>query len=184
MSTFNTIASHIKALPDAQLSYLQKGLRLPDYPAAKYIPNVTAEAPLGSTSTLMSYGRFNLRNNMHDGDGTFTPLQFQYEAANCRLFYTKEDIYDISGLWRRVQSAVWRGQPCVEGSAITDNNTITSHPYDTVPFGSSALPNVELPAQPGLVPIGKGVKSWASESGTRAESAQKALVGAIWNGLQ
>ncbi|KAG4030352.1 hypothetical protein MFRU_012g00920 [Monilinia fructicola] len=163
VSTFNTIASHIKALPDAQLSYLQKGLRLPDYPAAKYIPNVTAEAPLGSTSTLMSYGRFNLRNNMHDGDGTFTPLQFQYEAANC---------------------PVWRGQPCVEGSAITDNNTITSHPYDTVPFGSSALPNVELPAQPGLVPIGKGVKSWASESGTRAESAQKALVGAIWNGLQ
>ncbi|KAB8297035.1 hypothetical protein EYC80_002433 [Monilinia laxa] len=182
--TFSNIVSHIKALPDAQISYLRKGLRLPDSPAAKYFPNIKAMASLGSTLELMSYGRFNLRSNMHDGDKTATPLQFQYEAANCRLFYTEEDIYDISGLWRRVQSVVWRGQPCVEGSAITDDDTITSHPYDTVPFGSSALPNVELPAQPGLVPIGKGVESWASESGTRAESAQKALVGAIWNGLQ
>lgn len=132
----------------------------------------------------MSNGRFNLRNNMHDDDETFTPLQFQYEAANCRLFYTKEDIYDITGLWMRVQSVAWRGQPCVEGSAITDDDTMPAGAYDTVPFGNSALPNVELPAQPGLVPIGQGVKSWASESGSREETAQKAFVGAIWNGLQ
>ncbi|RAL60784.1 hypothetical protein DID88_009889 [Monilinia fructigena] len=182
--TFGNIVSHIKALPDAQIFYLKKGLRLPGYPAAEYFPNIKAKASLGSTSALISYERFNLRSNMHDGDETSTPLQFQYEAANCRLFYTEEDIYDISGLWKRVQSVVWRGQPCVEGSTITDDDTITSHPYDTVPFGSLALPNVELPAQPGLVPIGKGVKFWASESGTRAESAQNALVGAIWNGLQ
>lgn len=176
--------SHIKALPNAQASYLQKGLKLPDYPAPEYIPNIQANASLGSTSTLMSNGRFNLRNNMHDDDETFTPLQFQYEAANCRLFYTKEDIYDITGLWMRVQSVAWRGQPCVEGSAITDDDTMPAGAYDTVPFGNSALPNVELPAQPGLVPIGQGVKSWASESGSREETAQKAFVGAIWNGLQ
>ncbi|CAD6442926.1 3be7d645-f545-49a8-9f74-de9323dcc10e [Sclerotinia trifoliorum] len=182
--TYSSIASHIEALPDAQASYLQKGLRLPDYPAPEYIPNINANVSLGFTSTLMSGGRFNLRNNMHDGDETFTPLQFQYEAANCRLFYTKDDIYDITGLWMRVQSVVWRGQPCVAGSTIVDDDTMPAGAYDTVPFGDSALPNIELPAQPGLVPIDKGVKSWASESGSREETAQKAFVGAIWNGLQ
>ncbi|KAI9646254.1 hypothetical protein NHQ30_005694 [Ciborinia camelliae] len=182
--SFNGVVSEIEALPDAQASYLQKGLPLPDYPAAEYMPNIKANASLGSTSTLMSRGRFNLRSSMHAGDETFTPLQFQYEAANCRLFYTKEDIYNITGLWARVQSVVWGGQPCVAGSSINDDDTMPSGAYDTVPFGDSALPNVELPAQPGLVPIGKGVKSWASESGSREESAQKALVAAIWNGLQ
>ncbi|KAF7948805.1 hypothetical protein EAE96_007993 [Botrytis aclada] len=181
--TYNGIASHLEALPDAQAAYLQKGLELPDYPAPEYIPNIKGNVPLGSKSKLMSGGRFNLRNNMHDDDETFTPLQFQYEAANCRLFYTKNDIYDITGLWMRVQSVVWRGQPCVSSSTITDDSTMPSGAYDTVPFGDSALPNIELPAQPGLVPIGKGVKTWASESGNREESAQKAFVGAIWNGL-
>lgn len=100
--TFSAVASHIESLPDAQASYLQQGLPLPDYPADEYIPRIKTNASLGSTSSLMSSGRFSLRSNMHKGDDIHTLLQFQHEAANCRLFYTKEDVYDITGLWMRV----------------------------------------------------------------------------------
>lgn len=66
---------------------------------------------------------------------------------------------------------VWRGQPCVEGCFVDDDNTISPGAYDTATFESSALPNVVLLARPGLVPMGSGVKTWASESGNREESA-------------
>lgn len=30
---------------------------------------------------------FNFRNNIAEGDASITPLQFVYEAADCRLYY-------------------------------------------------------------------------------------------------
>lgn len=36
----------------------------------------------------ISYASFNLRNQV--GKGESTPPQFDYEATNCRIFYTKE----------------------------------------------------------------------------------------------
>ena len=60
----------------------------------------------------------NLKNNIRSGDGSLTPLQFVYEAADCRLWYTPKMINDISEVWRVAADAAWgKGNSlCVEGS--------------------------------------------------------------------
>lgn len=88
---------------------------------------------------------------MHDGDETQTPLQFIYEASNCRLFFTAEDQYDISNLWTRVANVAWGNGKCVEGSTVTDDNSFPDGAYDTVSFGKSAYSNVLQRYQPGLI---------------------------------
>ncbi|PQE32043.1 peptidase S41 family protein [Rutstroemia sp. NJR-2017a WRK4] len=181
--TYGNIAEYIAQLPNATTAYLEKDQAIPNYPPAEYIPNIVAAPPLGDRSSFLDGGRFNLRNNMHKDDDTFTPLQFIYEASNCRLFYKKEDIYSIVGVWNRVEKVVWGNGTCVEGSSVEADNTMPMGAYDTVPFGDSALPNVEMEPQPGLLPIGTSVTTWTSESGGRYEDAQKAFVEAIYNGI-
>lgn len=41
----------------------------------------------------------NFQNNIAEGDESYTPLQFVYEAADCRLWYQAQHIYDVSTLW-------------------------------------------------------------------------------------
>jgi len=45
----------------------------------------------------------NLRDQVRLNDTV--PLQFKYEAADCRIFYTLDNIYNMSRLWRDVVSA-------------------------------------------------------------------------------
>lgn len=47
-----------------------------------------------------------------------TPLQFLYQAANCRFFYTKDMIYGPEATWKRAVDASFNdpNQFCVEGS--------------------------------------------------------------------
>ena len=58
----------------------------------------------------------NIRNNIREGDDSLTPLQFVYEAADCRLFYTPEMILDQSLVWKAAYEARWGDGQCVEGS--------------------------------------------------------------------
>ena len=61
--------------------------------------------------------RVNIRNNLRKGDTTFTPLQFVYEAADCRLFYTPAMILDQSLVWSATSQANWAGGAnCVKNS--------------------------------------------------------------------
>jgi hypothetical protein len=142
--TYGNIAEYIAQLPNATVAYLEKDKAIPNYPPAEYVPNIEAAPPLGDKSSFLDGGRFNLRNNMHKDDDTFTPLQFIYEASNCRLFYKKEDIYSIVGVWNRVEKVVWGNGICVEGSSVETDDTMPGGAYDTVPFGDSARPNVEM----------------------------------------
>ncbi|PVI01821.1 hypothetical protein DM02DRAFT_475658, partial [Periconia macrospinosa] len=62
-------------------------------------------------------GRINWRNNMRLGDKSATPLEFIYEAADCRLWYTKEMYQDITHVWTRAAHAMWEDTSyCVPGS--------------------------------------------------------------------
>lgn len=47
-----------------------------------------------------------------------TPLQFQYQAANCRFFYTKDMIYGPEATWKRAVDAAFNDPDkfCVDGS--------------------------------------------------------------------
>jgi hypothetical protein len=59
----------------------------------------------------------NSRDGIRQGDVKETPLQFVYETADCRIFYTKEMVVDQSAVWRTVADTVWGGgDACVAGS--------------------------------------------------------------------
>ena len=67
----------------------------------------------GNTPLL---GSVNALNNLREGDEINTPLEFVYEAADCKLFYTRETWSDPRALWKRIVDVRWRGGKCVEGS--------------------------------------------------------------------
>jgi hypothetical protein len=82
--------------------------------------------PLERASSPAHAGSVNFRNNIRIGDTSVTPLQFVYEAADCRIWYTPEMLYDPTFLWSRVASIAFAsnytyGTPytspyCVQGS--------------------------------------------------------------------
>lgn len=53
-------------------------------------------------------GGVNGRNNLRVGDDTLIPLQFVYEAADCRLWWTKEMLYDPVLLWNRAAQVAFK----------------------------------------------------------------------------
>lgn len=65
--------------------------------------------------------RFNLANAAPLGDKEdAVPLQFRYEAANCRIFFTWEMARNITAIWRKVTEVAWHGGTCVEGSTTEE----------------------------------------------------------------
>lgn len=59
----------------------------------------------------------NARDGIRQGDATETPLQFVYEPADCRIFYTPEMVVSEEAVWKTVADTVWGGQDaCVAGS--------------------------------------------------------------------
>lgn len=71
-----------------------------------------------SPSMAESYawsGNLNLRNEYDPDDGE-TPLQFVYEAAECRLFYTLENYLQQQTVWQAAAKAMFGDLGCVEGS--------------------------------------------------------------------
>ncbi|KAF1946298.1 peptidase S41 family protein [Clathrospora elynae] len=72
---------------------------------------------------------FNLRDQVRANDTT--PLQFKYEAADCRIYYTLANLYNMTQLWYDVSTAAFVDSSlCVEGSTgfSTTNNTTPSAP--------------------------------------------------------
>ncbi|KAK3323334.1 peptidase S41 family protein [Cercophora scortea] len=67
-------------------------------------------------------GAVNGKNAFSRMDAT-TPLQFLYQPANCRIFYTREMIYGPTEVWKRTVDATWTdpGKFCVEGSRVAMN---------------------------------------------------------------
>lgn len=70
-------------------------------------------------STALPYyipsGNFNLRNAYQEGDDDL-PLQFQYQASDCRLFYTADSIQNPEKIWTQAKTAVWDNKGCVSNS--------------------------------------------------------------------
>ncbi|KAJ5813601.1 Interphotoreceptor retinol-binding [Penicillium pulvis] len=60
-------------------------------------------------------GNLNLRNE-YDPDDDETPLQFVYEAAECRLFYTLENYLQQETVWEAAAKAMFGSFGCVNGS--------------------------------------------------------------------
>lgn len=85
------------------------------------LPEITATGFRDSgvyTATLA----VNLRDQVRSNDSV--PLQFKYEAADCRIFYTISNVYNMSRLWRDTVTAAFDDESlCVEGSTGYSNST-------------------------------------------------------------
>lgn len=57
----------------------------------------------------------NLLNQYGPGDDS-VPLQFVYEPADCRLFYTLENINEPATIWSTAARTYWGKGQCVPGS--------------------------------------------------------------------
>ncbi|KAK1990787.1 peptidase S41 family protein [Colletotrichum falcatum] len=65
---------------------------------------------------FVNFAAFNLRDQLRRDD-TATPLQFRYVAADCRLYYTLDNVYNMTALWRDAALAAFEDESlCVEGS--------------------------------------------------------------------
>ena len=65
----------------------------------------------------INYAGINIRDQLRKGDDSDTPLQFKYDAADCRIYYTLDNIYNMTRLWRDAAAATWSDTSlCVEDS--------------------------------------------------------------------
>lgn len=77
------------------------------------IPEVVEALNRSSTNAAINY-----RNSIREDDSSVTPLQYVYEAAECRIFYTPAMLGSQDALWQRVYGVAFGGEDgaCVEGS--------------------------------------------------------------------
>ncbi|KAM7191491.1 hypothetical protein V8F33_008842 [Rhypophila sp. PSN 637] len=83
-----------------------------------------------------SYLGINLRDQVRSSSPDEIPLQFRYEAADCRLFYTLRNIYNLTQLWTDVSNAAFdnTGSLCIQ-----DSTGYSSSPGNPAPLSPPAL---------------------------------------------
>ena len=118
---------------DANMNYTT----LLNLTASTYLPDVVKGVYISRLS-------LNLRDQVRK-DETI-PVQFLYEPADCRIFYTMETVYNYTKLWKYAADAIWT-QPdlCVPGPAgPARSNTTNSSPGSTnidtgISYGTSGI---------------------------------------------
>ncbi|KAE9370993.1 hypothetical protein N431DRAFT_441047 [Stipitochalara longipes BDJ] len=73
----------------------------------------TAKIPLKATLAT-----FNSGNIIRSDDETNTPTQFLYDAADCRLFWTAENLLDVTTIWEKAADYRWGNGKCVQSSSL------------------------------------------------------------------
>lgn len=105
-----------------------KGSQVLDFSSIySYIRN--AYSSIRDSATLKEFNRYNtlayyrashagvnvrdtiLRDNINDG----TPSQYVYEAADCRKYWTKDMVSDVTNVWKAAADAAFHGGSCVNG---------------------------------------------------------------------
>ena len=87
---------------------------------------VTGVLPNRDASNFINFAEFTIKDAVRKGEDF--PLQFAYEAATCRIFYTQHTVYNYLNLWNYVVDAIWRNPSlCIDGTA----NATTILPTNT-----------------------------------------------------
>lgn len=92
-----------------------------DPEANRTLPVIPPNGQLRNSGIWTMYAGVTLRDQIRQSDDNDTeagvPLQFRYEAADCRLYYTLRNIYNMTQQWHDVAAAAWTDPSmCVEGS--------------------------------------------------------------------
>lgn len=88
--------------------------------AVKFLGPLVQPAPV-KVNTEVS--QFNFRDNIAQGDQSFTPLQFSSVKAECRFFYMPADILNVTNTWKRVIRGLSAG-----GKGLCINGNLTGSP--------------------------------------------------------
>jgi len=124
------VAYGVTDILDNRISIAQQLLQRNNDPRANFLPNRTT-----ATDVWISYAEINLRDQIRKGGDI--PLQFLYEAATCRIFYTPKTFYNYTALWTYAADAMWnKPELCVKDS--TGYSTTNATNKDGPP--SSVLP--------------------------------------------
>ena len=87
-----------------------------DISVAEYFNATTAEyLPDREEDVLITFIGINLRDQIRK-DKEDIPVQFLYDAADCRIFYTADTWNDYSSLWTYAANAISDPKLCVAGS--------------------------------------------------------------------
>jgi hypothetical protein len=98
--------------------------------AKALLPSTTLECQRDS-GMCTNYLGVNLRDQVRQNDST--PLQFKYEAAGYRIFYSLDNVYNISRLWRDAVTASFDDSSlCVEGLTGYSGNSSKPAPTPSV----------------------------------------------------
>ena len=89
--------------------------------------SLAAVLPNRNVDFWVTYAGFNLRDQIRRGETV--PLQFTYEPADCRIFYTPRTVYNFENLWNYLIDAMWRNPSlCVQGPTSPSTSTNTTGP--------------------------------------------------------
>lgn len=148
---------------DANVNYAEALLKYFKKPGGNFLPNRTAALDVSITS-----GGINLRDQIRkDSD---IPLQFSYEAADCRIYYTPSTVWNYTALWQHAADAIWSNPKlCIQGSTsyAKTNTTKTAAPADTAIVSANA-PAVQAPESQ----LGEIIMSMISSSPNLGETGK------------
>jgi len=84
------------------------------------LPEIPSNQLSRDTGMWITYAGLNLRDQIRKSDLASPdpiPLQFRYEAADCRIYYRLDTLWNMTNLWQDVAEASWGGKArCVAGS--------------------------------------------------------------------
>jgi hypothetical protein len=122
--SFDTVAIQIGGVGDYVQNRTQQGRPLLTddqfQTALSLRPLATADYPI-----RLSSGSINFRNAYYNGSDV--PLQFDHQAAGCRLFYTAENIRNPASRWTDSAEAMWgNGSKGCQASPLNITSTATT----------------------------------------------------------
>jgi hypothetical protein len=87
--------------------------------------------------------RLQSQDQVRKGDASATPLQYIYEASDCKIFYTADTYADPDATWKQAWDAFKDDSKCVDGS--TGHASSISGGFK--PFGAKGLEADDQPSE-------------------------------------
>ncbi|KAF1849948.1 uncharacterized protein K460DRAFT_300496 [Cucurbitaria berberidis CBS 394.84] len=103
-----------------------------------------ANIPQISVRAGDSSSRAQSQDQIRKGDKTATPLQFIYDASDCKIFYTADTYADPDAAWKQAWDAFQDDSKCVKGS--TGHKSSISGGFK--PYGAGELKAEDQPDEP------------------------------------